>query len=91
MKTNSPGALAPNLQSAQAPAVEGCVRGGGWRRTLLYSVLFAIFGVGLHAAAPTLNGLKLSGLPLGYWTSAQLGPLLLAALLIALSNRKAAS
>ena len=59
------------------------------RRGLLVVVLVAVFGIGLHLLAPTFNGIKLSGLPLGYWIAAQLGPLMLAVLLVRLSNRKA--
>lgn len=60
------------------------------RRTMFLVVLFPIFGVGVHVFAPTFNGLKLSGLPAGYWIAAQLGPVLLALILVCLPARKVA-
>lgn len=45
-------------------------------------------GLALHVFAPTLNGLKLAGLPLGYWLAAQGAPAALAALAIWLIARK---
>jgi putative solute:sodium symporter small subunit len=47
------------------------------RRWLIAFGLWVGFGLGIHAAAPTLNGVKLGGLPLGYWLAAQGAPLLL--------------
>ena len=58
------------------------------RRALLICVVFPIFGVALHCLAPTLNGLRLAGLPLGYWIAAQGGALLLAFALVWLSSGK---
>ena len=49
------------------------------RRVLLAVSLFLLLAIGLPLAAPTLNGLKPAGLPLGFWVSAQLAPLLMAA------------
>ncbi|MEQ1696352.1 MAG: DUF4212 domain-containing protein [Hyphomicrobiaceae bacterium] len=68
-----------------SPGVHAAI---GRRRAILFLVLFAIFGIGLHLLAPTFNGLKLSGLPLGYWIAAQLGPLLLAVAFVWFSARK---
>ena len=58
------------------------------RRAFLICVLFLVFGVAMHCLAPTLNGLKLAGLPMGYWLAAQGGPLLLALALVWLSSGK---
>lgn len=60
------------------------------KRAFLALVLFAICSIGLPALAATFNGLKLAGLPLGYWMAAQLGPLFLALLLAWISARKVA-
>ncbi len=91
-----PGAQAPTVPSAQAPTVPGAIDPISKRRILLVVALFAVFGVGLHVLAPTINGMtfngiKLTGLPLGYWIAAQLGPLLLALLVVWLSKHKASS
>lgn len=55
------------------------------RRELLLLCLFLTIGVAVHVLAPTANGLKIAGLPMGYWLAAQLGPLLLAFILVWLS------
>jgi putative solute:sodium symporter small subunit len=48
------------------------------RRTLYFAALcWIIFGCLIHVAAPTLNGLKWGGLPLGFWLAAQGAPLML--------------
>ncbi len=52
------------------------------RRIGFVVAALAFGGIGLHLAAPTLNGLKWSGLLGGYWLAAQGGPLLLLALLV---------
>lgn len=83
MKPTIPGPSARTIPSPIDPISK--------RRTLLVVVLFAVFGVGLHVLAPTINGIKLTGLPLGYWIAAQLGPLLLALLVVWLSKHKASS
>ena len=46
-------------------------------RIALALSVWAVLGLGLHTVAPLLNGLKLSGVPLGYWMSAYGGPILL--------------
>ena len=56
------------------------------QRVVLAFVLWAVFGLAVHVFAPTLNGLKLSGLPAGYWLAAQGAPLLLGALAIWLTS-----
>ena len=35
--------------------------------------LWSAVGLFVHAAAPTLNGVKLGGVPLGYWLGVELG------------------
>lgn len=50
-------------------------------RTLLLVFIWLLITVALPLAAPTLNGLKLAGVPIGYWMSAQGGPLILLAML----------
>jgi putative solute:sodium symporter small subunit len=57
------------------------------RRWRIALGLWAVFGLFVHAAAPTLNGLKLGGLPLGYWLAAQGAPILLLALGLLLRAR----
>ncbi len=48
------------------------------RRTLYFSaVCWVGFGCVIHAAAPTLNGLKWGAMPLGFWLAAQGAPLIL--------------
>lgn len=58
------------------------------RRIALPLGLFLTVAVGLPLAAPTLNGVKLAGLPLGFWVAAQASPLLLAVAMIWLASRK---
>ena len=60
------------------------------KRAMFVLVSFAILGIGLHLLAPTLNGIKLAGLPFGYWIAAQLGPVALALLVILTTARKEA-
>jgi putative solute:sodium symporter small subunit len=55
---------------------------------LLVCVAMVSLGVGIHMFAPTLNGLKVSGLPLGYWMAAQGGPIVLAIVFAAWRSRK---
>lgn len=43
---------------------------------------WAMLGLAMHAFAPTFNGLKPGGVPLGYWLSAQGAPLLMGLLLL---------
>ncbi len=50
-------------------------------RTYVCLALWVLFAVALPLAGPTLNGAKPWGLPLGYFMSAQGGPLLLLAML----------
>jgi putative solute:sodium symporter small subunit len=52
------------------------------QRRLILLVLFAAFGIGMHILAPTANGLKFEGVPLGYFLAAQGGPILMALLLV---------
>lgn len=47
------------------------------KRAAAAVAIWAVFGLGLHAFAPTWNGLRLWGLPLGYWLAAQGAPILL--------------
>jgi putative solute:sodium symporter small subunit len=72
------------------PSSPGTTTSISKRRAVLVVVLFAIFGIGLHALASTFNGIKLAGLPLGYWLAAQFGPVVLALLLAWISARKVA-
>ena len=65
------------------------MRNGIWRFGLA-ACAWVVFGVGMHAFAPTLNGIKVWGLPLGYWVAAQGAPLLLAGLAVWLSPRSEA-
>jgi putative solute:sodium symporter small subunit len=58
------------------------------RQIALPFLVWAVFGVLLHVSAPTLNGLKLIGLPAGYWLAAQGAPLILAGLAIWLTAGK---
>lgn len=74
MKASTPGAPAPISK----------------RRAIFVLVFFAILGIGLHLLAPTLNGIKLAGLPFGYWIAAQLGHVALALLVILTTARKEA-
>lgn len=50
-------------------------------RPRLTVLLWLVIAVALPLAAPTLNGVRLDGLPLGYWMSAQGAPLILFAIL----------
>lgn len=50
-------------------------------------LIWALLGIVFHWAAPALNGLKLWTIPLGYWASAQIVPLLIALLLAAAAWR----
>ena len=59
----------------------------GQGRPLLMCLVWLVFGLGLPLLAPTLNGLKPGGLPLGYWYAAQGAPLLLLAVLALLTVR----
>ena len=61
------------------------------RRTLCVCSVFLVLGVGIHVFAPTLNGLKMFGLPAGYAIAAQGGPLLLAVLFVMWRSRKASA
>lgn len=61
------------------------------RRALFALLLIAIFGGALHLLAPAANGLKLAGLPLGYEIAAQIGPLLLALIVVWLASGKVPS
>ena len=48
------------------------------------------FGLGLTLLAPTLNGLKPGGVPLGYWYAAQGAPLVLVVMLVWMTIRRRA-
>jgi putative solute:sodium symporter small subunit len=61
------------------------------RRTLFIGALCWVgFGWLIHAAAPTLNGLKWGALPMGFWIAAQGGPLILAILACCLTPQSGA-
>jgi len=51
----------------------------------------AVFGVAVHVLAPAANGVKIAGLPLGYEIAAQIGPLVIAFLVILMSKSKVRS
>jgi putative solute:sodium symporter small subunit len=57
----------------------------------LVCVVMVSLGVGIHIFAPTLNGLKVSGLPSGYWMAAQGGPIMLALVFASWLSRKSST
>jgi len=61
------------------------------RKALLALATIAMFGAAMHVLAPAANGIKIAGLPLGYEIAAQIGPLILALLVIFMSRSKVRS
>jgi len=61
------------------------------RRALMALATIAVFGVAVHVLAPAANGVKIAGLPLGYEIAAQIGPLVIAFLVILMSKSKVRS
>jgi putative solute:sodium symporter small subunit len=58
-----------------APAADPVTAAAHWKRTssLMWTVLavWAIAGFGIHLFAPSLNGIKILGFPLGFYFAAQ--------------------
>ncbi len=58
-----------------------------WRRLLAIG-LWLVFGLLVHMVAPTLNGVKLAGVPLGYGLATTGAPVLLLGLALWLAPRR---
>jgi putative solute:sodium symporter small subunit len=58
------------------------------RRALGMLIILALVGIAPHLIAPTLNGFKLAGVPLGFAVSAQIGPVVLALMMFWIASRK---